>query len=361
MGHAVVDVFLSVTGDYPNIGDAYIRRLAVNWMRTEDPALFYARDAPNEWLEQVGARESDLVLRSGRARWLRAIVASQSPIVVFEPGEIRFDLRALPRELAFMLMAIVVRRRRGVVFLPPRAAVGRNRLTVAVHRQLCRLSNVAQWRDIASLRLVGAGELMPDIGFSGDLHFEKATEKRDLVLVSLRGHRAFPSNEWISAVASWAETNGWAIRTLAQVKGDEDRNRQLAQALRADYIEWTGSDTNHEERLRALYRSARAVISDRLHVLIMASLGGAIPVELVAKPQRKVATHFAEIGLHRVSADADTFTVAEMVSFLNQSSTVERGEEMRRSVLAAQTQLLLVREQLLRDVASSRQPRVHRP
>ena len=306
-----------MTGDYPNIGDAIIRREAVGWVRSAGSALVYARDAPDVWVRQVGVLEQDEVLTRGRLKWLNAIVRCRRPVVAFEPGEVSLSTRALPREVAFLLMILIVRVRRGAVVLPPRAVVDPAPLTIFVHRLSCWLATVALWRESESRRRVGAGDLAPDIAFAGPITEGLPACERTKVAVSMRGRREAPSPDWVQAIREWASGAGLAIVTVAQVRDDEVRSADLAAALGGTYIPWVGDDIEHEARLKEIYRESRITISDRLHVLIVSSLSGSIPTELAAGPRPKVAQHFAEIGFANMSRDSSRMSVNEMGDFLD--------------------------------------------
>ena len=72
------------------------------------------------------------------------------------------------------------------------------------------------------------------------------------------------------------------IRTVVQVREDEARARELAVALGGEYEMWGDTDAVEQEaRLRQRYSGARLVVSDRMHVLVLAAIDGAAPAELV--------------------------------------------------------------------------------
>lgn len=344
-------LFLSVTGDYPNIGDAFIRREAVRWVRDTGPSLVYGREAPDVWLEQVGVTADDTVLQTGRLKWLWAIATRRRPVVAFEPGEVRLDHGALPREMLFCATALIVKAKKGVFVLPPRAVVGGRRATLLVHRLTSRLATVSLWREPKSIALVGAGELSPDIAFAGDHREGRSTQERDKVLVSLRGRREYPSKEWIEGLSAWTRARGLKIVTAAQVREDEEKAARLAEDLGGEHFEWIGDDIEHEERLRTLYESVLLAVSDRLHVLIISSLSGSVPTEMVMNPVGKVATHFAQIGFERMSKDSSTMRSEDIANFLD--AQAGRSEELRERLVDAQNSLLDVERRIHAAVAAA--------
>ena len=144
---------------------------------------------------------------------------------------------------------------------------------MTLHRLSCRLADLVLWRDQRSRTHLGIGDTTPDIGFAADLRGGLPWDEREILVVTLRGKRSVPPKEWFDDLA-------------------------------------------HEELLRDLYGQARAVISDRLHVLILSSLSGTVPVELVENPAEKVRIHREQRGVPAVSVDARGLSGAHVVSAL---------------------------------------------
>ncbi|WP_177199680.1 polysaccharide pyruvyl transferase family protein [Cellulomonas sp. KH9] len=257
--------------------------------------------------------------------------------MVFEPGEILLDRRAIPREIAFAVAAVIARLRGGAVVLPPRAIVGNSRASLAAHRLHCRFASRVYWRDQVSFRKIGVGTVVPDIAFGCDIRDGLPWDDRETLVVSLRGDRPSPSAAWFTAVDAWSKSNGLRVVTVAQVVEDEDRAMSIANQLGAVHYRWTDTPDVHEERVRELYGSARMVISDRLHVLVLASLGGAVPTEMVTGPRQKVRSHFAQIGLEGISLDLSETSTAEATEFL--SAQLLRRSEVRARVREAHDEI----------------------
>ncbi|WOQ69211.1 hypothetical protein RYJ27_10970 [Microbacterium limosum] len=111
-------------------------------------------------------------------------------------------------------------------------------------------------RNQRSLDLIGGGVHSPDIGF-GRRGRAETTARRDTLVVSLRGARAFPTDAWIAAVRSVAARHDLRLVTLAQVRSDEARAAELAHALDAEHVKWgDADDLSHERRLLGLYGHA---------------------------------------------------------------------------------------------------------
>ena len=349
--------FVSLTGPAGNIGDALIRRTTLDWaIGTSDEVVAYVGEAPNVWQRQLGVPTGTRVLRSKRsvARWLWLLAtAPRHPVLSFEAGEVPLDRGNGLRELVFLAETIIVRLKGGVVVRPPRGIRAPTNPALWLHARAARLSQVALWRDAASAHLAGGGRLVPDIGFAAGIRPGAPSDERDELIVSLRGARPLPGDAWVEAVRATASAHGLRIRTVAQVREDEGRSRELADALDGEFEPWGNRDPlAHEELLRERYDAARLVISDRMHVLVLAALGGAVPVELVPSPTRKITDAFATIGLDGITFDAAGADADAQRRFLQ--TQLERAPEVRAHVAEAARRLDEVEAEIREKIRAAR-------
>ncbi|WP_460800056.1 hypothetical protein [Microbacterium sp. GXF0217] len=349
--------FVSLTGPAGNIGDALIRRETLAWASdTSDELVAYTGDAPDVWLTQLGIPEDAIVLRSKKSvpRWLWLLIAApRHPVLVFEAGEIPLDRGNGLRELVFLAETLIVRLKGGVVVRPPRGIRAPSQPSLSIHRLAARLSPVTLWRDAVTLATARTGRLAPDIGFSAGIRPGLGWNERAELIVSLRGARPLPDERWIRTVRESAERAGLGIRTVVQVREDEDRARELAELLGGVFEEWGETDPlAQEERLRERYDAAQLVISDRMHVLVLAALSGAVPVELVPQPTAKIREAFAAIGLDDVSIDAATTDQERMREALR--PTPERAVEVAERVGDAEAALAGIQQMLRTGIRRTR-------
>ena len=347
--------FVSLTGPAGNLGDALIRRGTLDWARnTSDELIAYVGAAPDEWLRQLGIPDNAIVLRdkSSVPRWLwMLLTARHRPVLVFEAGEVPLDRGNVLRELVFLAETLVVRLKRGVVVRPPRGIRAPTNPALWIHAGAARLSQVALWRDATSASLAGGRRIAPDIGFAAGIR--EGRVHRDELIVSLRGARPHPDAAWVEAVRRTTAAEGLSIRTVVQVREDQARARELADALGGVFDPWGDTDAvTQEERLRQQYEGARLVISDRMHVLVLAALSGAVPVELVPRPTNKISAAFATIGLTGVSLDAAEHDAHGMQEFL--SSQLTRADEVRDRVAEADRQLRDVEAEVRATIEAAR-------
>lgn len=348
---------VSLTGPEGNIGDALIRRETLRWaFGTSDELVVYTGAGPDAWLQQLGIPAEAIVLRSKRSvpRWLwMLITAPARPVLMFEAGEVPLHKGNGLRELVFLFETLAVRLKRGVVVRPPRGIRAPSNPSIWLHARAARLSQVALWRDAASAGLVPSDVVVPDIGFAVSARADQATGKRDELVVSMRGARPAPGTEWLQAVRATADAEGLRIRTVVQVREDEERASELAQALGGEFEPWgrTGPVTQ-EANLRERYARARLVISDRMHVLVLAAIDGAVPAELAPNPTGKIAAAFATVGIHDITLDALQAGASQMQEFLH--AQLDRSQFIGEQVSAARQQLAEVEQQVRATIRAAR-------
>lgn len=344
--------YVLATGDYPNIGDALIRRRALEWSSdwTESRTV-YVGPAPDMWIRQIGTASTDRILRG---RWgliklyLFVALGRSRPVLFFEPGEVTLTgTGETIREFGYLVLTALARLRGGYVVRPLRGVRGRNRLGTAFHRFACTLSQRVLWRNEDSRTVMRRGEVGPDIAFASDIR--QSTAERELLVVTTRGPRPHPGDAWLSALKAVSAELGLRILVISQVRQDEQRAREHASQLGAELLEWGAEDDiEREQRLREVYDRASIVVSDRLHVLILASLSGAIPVEAVPNPACKIRTHFGAIGYHGPTLDTSGRSATEIVAHVIEQS--RRGEELRSAVEKAHADVLALRASVYDDI-----------
>ncbi|WP_424346460.1 hypothetical protein [Kocuria sp. CH-021] len=333
-------VFVTLTGDYPNIGDALIRRRSLAWARLcGDSVSAFVGRAPDMWCVQVGLQDDDSVYRQkDLAAWIAAIAKSPRGVtLVLEPGEVDLRLNQYKWECLVLLFTLLVKLKGGRIVRPPRSLSRPSRALTLVHAIGLRMSDTVLWREARSEALVRQGQVAPDIAFSEPQYGSEASNRRRLI-VSLRGLRPSPSDAWLEGVRGFAQDLDLEITVVAQVRQDEIRTVELADALGGECVSFGDRDDLEQERLlRSVYRESVLVISDRLHVLILAALGGALPCEVVPAPSAKVRDHFAAAGIKEVSFDAEGGTADEVRAFLR--SVYVRRTEILKGVEDAHRQL----------------------
>jgi len=344
------DIFVPARGQYDNIGDILLRRQLLDWLRPNGPLHIYVGAAPDGYAEGLGLTPEDVRYRSFRD-WYAAALRSASQgraSYVFKPGEIQLTLIGMKEHLAMLPVLALVRARHGRV---ARIGVGSRNfapLPRALMGPSIALSNLSLWRDADTAGYLGRGGIMPDLAFAGigDRAAEVSGAKRDVLVVSMRSDLDYPSPQWLAGVRFVAAENGLQIWCVTQVLRDDDKCGWLAADLQGQALRWNGTaHDEQEQRLRALYRRAAMVVSDRLHVLVGALTEGAVPAALQVNSQsEKIARHFAAAGLHDLSIDSATLSAAEIAArlqnLLGRRAAILIGLEQAQGELQSARRLL---------------------
>lgn len=166
---------------------------------------------------------------------------------------------------------------------------------------------VVSWRDAPTRDAAGFGTVAPDWGFA--LGAESSTwaarEARQLLAVTLRFDRPWPSDRWLGVVRALAAQTQTRIVTVAQVARDAPRAVRLAEALGGEYV--VAPTTMHDDvddYIRSVYSRSLAVVSDRAHALIIGATEGAYPIGTAADPQ-KIRRLLDVVGLGTLTGDHD--------------------------------------------------------
>lgn len=319
-----IKVFIVLTGVNGNLGDAVIRRRVYEWFGDLGEVHAYVGNATPGWLGQLHLRDTDHVYSAAeRRQWLTmALFGRGRRVLIFDPGELPLGRDHLWPEARSTIITGLMRLRGSRVIRPPRAVAHYTASTAAVARIGARMSSVTMWRTRASIEAMRTGEFTPDTAFSEPIARGKAWAERDLLVISPRGESGYsvPSSAWFEAVREFAATHSLNTVVVSQVDQDEARARVIADSLGADtqHLDWGGrTDSEQEVRLRDLYQQAAYVVSERLHVLILAAMAGAIPVEVAENRRPKVRDHFEAIGVSSVSFEASGKSSADILGFLN--------------------------------------------
>lgn len=339
MTQAAPKIYAVATGAYGNVGDAIIRRRAMLWLDQieSDSWHVYVGSAPSEWVDQLDLAVGTRVYRrKSQWKWLAGAAFSRGPrVLLLDPGEVPLALQDLVPEVVMMALTWILRLRSSPVIRPPRGIGRASRLGVLVHRLAVRGSAVALWRNQTSLELIGRGTLAPDTAFSETIDAGQPWESREVLFASFRGARPYPSQAVLDALRQIADEHGIRLVFGSQVRADESRNREIAESLGVEHITWAATDRDQETELKAIYDRSKIVVSDRLHVLILAALRGAVPAEMVDAPQPKVRITFERIGIDGVSIEPSNVEA----SVEQAGQLIGRRSEIAGKVAAAQAEL----------------------
>ena len=344
-----------LSGPYKNVGDALIRRRALSWAREVGPVtVLLGGSSSKVWSEALGLTPDDTILRS-KSAWVRAAFSlSSRPVLFIEPGEFNTDRRFLSFHAFMLSVALLVRLRGGTVAQMPRSLARRSALGTALYRSTLGRRGSVLWREKPSwIFFREKGDVVPDIAFDDPDSVTTTSHPRDLMIVSTRSDRPSLDDRHLQWIKDFAADRGLSLVTVSQVAEDDSRTVELARALDARPVLWGYNSSNEQEALvRDLYARSVLVLSDRLHVLVLAALHGASPTEIVPSPNGKAAKHFDAVGLPGISHDATPITSAEDLHELL-AQVIERDPEVRDAVAAARIRIDVARQAVVSESSRS--------
>lgn len=232
--------------------DAY--NLPTGWIATASPAMFLKRLA-----REAVRQDAVIVMAPGPAPLSPGIIGTAKRVAV---------------AIGFAGVAIAGNE----LLVLGRALRGPSGISLAAEKIMARAAAVYTTRDATSAERVSNGsEHLPDFAFAR--YSPPEFHMRKYVAISLRYDRE------VSAVAIEEIVRKVRAANLkpifaTQVREDDAQHCNLALRLGVPVLSW-GDSTSHGEQEKAiaeLYKKCSAVISDRLHALLIGARHGAIPV-----------------------------------------------------------------------------------
>ncbi|MCP2264686.1 hypothetical protein ACFQHV_16075 [Promicromonospora thailandica] len=305
-------IFLWLTGQEDNVGDSALRRPYARALADAGPVTAWC-GGPGTGYQRGLALPPDVTVSRSLLRWWTALVASglrRPTVLAFNAGEFDVTKAYLVGVVALLPLLPLIRLRGGSVIWVGAGVRRRRRGLMWPFGALARLADVLVWRDDRSGALLRAAPAMPDWAFAlppgGLLEERRGSGDRDCVVVSLRSDRPMPSPGWIASVGRLARRLSAEVVVVAQVERDDARARHVGRLLGATVVGWSSADHAVQERaLRDVYRRAHVVVSDRLHVLVLAATEGAVPLGWCEQATEKIASHFAVVGAEWAGPGAD--------------------------------------------------------
>lgn len=337
-------VYVNPSGQRENLGDSVLRRAYLDELRRLGELHVLAGEHP-AYVAGLGLSPNDRIYSSKREWLVGALrhVRREESVFAVNAGEVVTGRNYASTYLWQSALSRATQKGGGKT-----VAMGiANREHPATLRPLLarfvRSGDLVTWRDGEAARMFGVGSVQPDwavaLGQSDEVLAKSSS--RDQIAISLRGDRTLPSDVWFASVEqALAEMGSPRVVVVVQVMRDTPRARELASRFRGTTFEWAEdrSHSDHENRIRDIYRSCRAVISDRIHALIIGMTEGALPVGFAPHSPQKIVKTFSAI-----SQSTPAWTSATE-SFPREHTArivgaVERGEQVWTELSEARAQL----------------------
>ncbi|WP_160071087.1 polysaccharide pyruvyl transferase family protein [Pseudoclavibacter sp. 8L] len=313
-------IFFWVEGQEHNLGDSVLRRGMFNAVRTAEPLHVYVGACGPEYLSSFTFGHEDVLYRSLTGWYLAALKSSliRKTHLFMSAGEAIADRRSIPMRVANTLVALTSSLRRGGVYqagVGLRKPKGRFLLPLKIN---ARAASFVSWRDSWSRDQVGVGSVTPDWAVLEGTNDRELAQRSpgDRITVSLRGDKEWPTPAWRSQIGVVAEALALRPTFVSQVEVDNELAQSLADEFGGDVVLWDGSDHRIlENELRSLYSESCFVISDRLHVLILALTEGAVPIASGAQEPEKSIRTLRALGIEGINIDLVSPSESAVSSF----------------------------------------------
>ena len=295
-------IFVSVVGQNSNIGDSLLRRAYIDCLRGLGTLHVLIEGTTEDYRTGLQLGPGD-VTYSSRTVWWRAGFSSAvagRTFVAYNAGEMQLNRRFTLSYVRHLALTLVARLRGGSAVHVGMGVRRRTRLAKLIGL-LLRGAVIVSWRDPLSREWTGVGEVNPDWGFRTGRSVAQLlneTAARKTIAVALRGDRPRPDNEWLDVIDSISEHVGVKPYLVVQVERDNNLARELASSRGWEILAWAGgSHEVHEKEVRKVYARSLAVVSDRLHALVVGLTEGAVPIGYSPSSTEKLARTMGAAGL----------------------------------------------------------------
>ena len=288
--------FCSVLAQEDNLGDVVIRREMLRVLReTCDEVVVYAGRSGASYRASYDLDGTTVLTRPGRfqARLVRAALGRERPLLVFAPGPARLggDRRSLLKGVANLANVVLVRLGRGEAMTLGRAVRTGGRAGRAVEALSVRLQSLYVARDDVTRGVLGPRvRVAPDLALARD--DGPATGAADAMVLSFRGDREVDP-ALVRRALEAARRTGTRPVLVTQVRRDGAQHARLAAEHGIEHVAWEGEHRAQLERVTATMRTARVVVSDRLHALLLGARNGAVVVPVATPGSDKLPTTLA--------------------------------------------------------------------
>lgn len=332
--------YYSASTQFSNAGDALINRELLSLLRLFGEMRIARAGAPDAFLEEIGARPGEVRHEKRSALMLEMIKraiqgkASEQSYLVLTPGDPPGNISVgdLVRALLFPFLRLL-----GVRIVKIGASVSRMQSSrLRLEAFLSKFMYYYGLRDQGSIERARSfsfrnTEYCPDLAFN--LVPVQAGESASALGISLRNDN-LTEEEWHELRARCKSL----VTSLATGTGDDPKVAFVAQVerdaagMRDLQREWSfpGSDFIQSHSLRDLqdrYRELGIVISNRLHVILLAAASGSTPICLpTGTKNSKITQLLHSVGLAKlvVVSPSEMGDIAELRAAIQPAFEAQR-------------------------------------
>lgn len=285
--------YMSIAAAEGNLGDIHIRREAISLVASHvDTGVVYTGAMSSSYVDSFRLPVGWLSVASPH-EFLRLLVRDGlkgGAVVIMAPGPAPLSggiLSSAKRVAVALFFSLLVIGGNQLLVLG-RALRGKRGLALRAEKLMESVASLYMTRDKVSVDLLGGrGIHAPDLAFLN--HVSAPNVKRSIVGVSLRHDRSV-SFEAIEGLVREIRSKSLEPIFVTQVREDGVKNRDLARRFGSKFLPWEDGVCHSEQEalVSNLYDECSAVISDRLHVLLLGARRGAIPVIVDSPAESKL-------------------------------------------------------------------------
>lgn len=309
-------IFIPLVGEFSNVGDVMHRSELLNWLKGNGTLYIYIGNAPEDFVSSLAIPNNSKIYKS-LFKWLLALLFSpfNQTNFVFNSGEVTLSRKRLIFEILLLPFLFLVKLKKGEVLRIGIACISNAEIkNKKLWRWLLGYSTKIYWRTYKSFEIFELGSVIPDLAFNdaflGSKNEKLDVERRNVITISMRWDRPFPSDNWFQSISNFCKEHAFEIYVVSQVRKDNQRCEDIAQKLNGKVMTWKGeSHILQESKLREIYKRSIITISDRLHVLVAAVVEGAIPCTILTKFSGKVQDHFDVLDIQNITIVDSTLEI----------------------------------------------------
>lgn len=281
-------IFMSVAAAEMNLGDMFIRRALTKLLESQrHSVMIYTGSMGASYIEAFTFPETWSVVSSPSAflRHLAGASIRRRATIIMAPAPASLDHKGfrLLKHVALALLLSLCASAGNQIVVVGRAVRGTGKLATLAEKLIARVSALYIARDQVTVDKVGGvAEFRPDFGFAPTalripFSASQTESARRTVAVSFRRE---PDVLEVRRFVASLQDRGFDVVAVTQVREDSVVNQFVADNCGISHVDWPESRSHlaQEASVIGLYSKCCAVVSDRLHALIIGGRYGAIPV-----------------------------------------------------------------------------------
>ncbi len=330
-------IFFSLNAQFCNLGDEIINTQLIMQLAKRGKVFALSSNVPDWYLRNIkyALRDNEVKIEFVNNRFhfflqmLKSSLNSEAALLVTSCGDISMNRETPLRDLAIEVLLKTLRM--GI------ASIGisfsnMSESKLRLWRKIHHAKRYIAPRDSKTAALLAEqgvdAECIPDLAFG--LPYTRLPGIRGSAAISLRETELPPTLLKITIENSMHVVNsiGHELITTWQVDYDKELTHQLSDTFCLKLLKPETVLEGRQQALEAIYDQCDFVISNRLHVLLLAASRGARPIPLLTQSETKIRSIFEDCGLTSQIIEAKDKTSRQEISDAIKSSETNDYREL---------------------------------